>query len=180
GCWNCPRRAGRCTPLDPPSPHRTIRIETFSSIPLERTRTARPRRATQRLPPRRVGPSLEAGRDPDRKGAQVRERKRVDRVDRSRGRLAAIAATGEPRLRRQRAEPNLRIEAAVSRDGEQVAAHEAHAPVPDAAHRADVVGHRSEEHTSELQSHLNLVCRLLLEKKKNPDRKGGVSRAEAA
>src|SRR5260370_22069832 len=27
---------------------------------------------------------------------------------------------------------------------------------------------RSEEHTSELQSHLNLVCRLLLEKKKIP------------
>src|SRR5260370_18957808 len=27
---------------------------------------------------------------------------------------------------------------------------------------------RSEEHTSELQSHLNLVCRLLLEKKKSP------------
>src|SRR4051812_49893504 len=27
--------------------------------------------------------------------------------------------------------------------------------------------HRSEEHTSELQSHVNLVCRLLLEKKKN-------------
>src|SRR5260370_7968525 len=27
-------------------------------------------------------------------------------------------------------------------------------------------GERSEEHTSELQSHLNLVCRLLLEKKK--------------
>src|SRR5260370_32412400 len=27
-------------------------------------------------------------------------------------------------------------------------------------------GQRSEEHTSELQSHLNLVCRLLLEKKK--------------
>src|SRR5260370_30347291 len=26
---------------------------------------------------------------------------------------------------------------------------------------------RSEEHTSELQSHLNLVCRLLLEKKQN-------------
>src|SRR5260370_3946678 len=32
--------------------------------------------------------------------------------------------------------------------------------------RADVVFMRSEEHTSELQSHLNLVCRLLLEKKK--------------
>src|SRR5260370_26207752 len=29
---------------------------------------------------------------------------------------------------------------------------------------------RSEEHTSELQSHLNLVCRLLLEKKKNSTR----------
>src|SRR5260370_144920 len=28
---------------------------------------------------------------------------------------------------------------------------------------------RSEEHTSELQSHLNLVCRLLLEKKKHKD-----------
>src|SRR5690242_21533711 len=27
-------------------------------------------------------------------------------------------------------------------------------------------GPRSEEHTSELQSHVNLVCRLLLEKKK--------------
>src|SRR5690242_21212858 len=34
------------------------------------------------------------------------------------------------------------------------------------------VGHRSmprsEEHTSELQSHVNLVCRLLLEKKNQP------------
>src|SRR5260221_14171438 len=29
--------------------------------------------------------------------------------------------------------------------------------------------HRSEEHTSELQSHSDLVCRLLLEKKKNTD-----------
>src|SRR4051812_49942552 len=28
-------------------------------------------------------------------------------------------------------------------------------------------GRRSEEHTSELQSHVNLVCRLLLEKKKS-------------
>src|SRR5260370_24931994 len=31
---------------------------------------------------------------------------------------------------------------------------------------AGQVKNRSEEHTSELQSHLNLVCRLLLEKKK--------------
>src|SRR5690242_20867433 len=32
-------------------------------------------------------------------------------------------------------------------------------------------GNRSEEHTSELQSHVNLVCRLLLEKKKKTNRK---------
>src|SRR5260370_4720662 len=39
-------------------------------------------------------------------------------------------------------------------------------PAPGGAHAP--VAARSEEHTSELQSHLNLVCRLLLEKKKNP------------
>src|SRR5260370_25849027 len=45
-------------------------------------------------------------------------------------------------------------------------------PVPQRAvlllvHAPHGHGHlRSEEHTSELQSHLNLVCRLLLEKKK--------------
>src|SRR2546430_2843702 len=33
---------------------------------------------------------------------------------------------------------------------------------------------RSEEHTSELQSQSNLVCRLLLEKKKNRDRDDGL------
>src|SRR5260370_29788807 len=38
------------------------------------------------------------------------------------------------------------------------------ATVHQIAHRIRV--ERSEEHTSELQSHLNLVCRLLLEKKK--------------
>src|SRR5260370_7398234 len=37
--------------------------------------------------------------------------------------------------------------------------------VSDAHHPGDAIL-RSEEHTSELQSHLNLVCRLLLEKKK--------------
>src|SRR5207237_2615305 len=36
-----------------------------------------------------------------------------------------------------------------------------------ADHGVVVEATRSEEHTSELQSHLNLVCRLLLEKKKN-------------
>src|SRR5690242_21244373 len=34
------------------------------------------------------------------------------------------------------------------------------------ASRAGSTARRSEEHTSELQSHVNLVCRLLLEKKK--------------
>src|SRR2546430_6933491 len=34
--------------------------------------------------------------------------------------------------------------------------------------RAGVLEERSEEHTSELQSQSNLVCRLLLEKKKTP------------
>src|SRR5260370_29676301 len=36
---------------------------------------------------------------------------------------------------------------------------------------ADAIHPRSEEHTSELQSHLNLVCRLLLEKKKKKNSK---------
>src|SRR5260370_14077316 len=46
-------------------------------------------------------------------------------------------------------------------------------PLSRRANRGDSIGQsslfarRSEEHTSELQSHLNLVCRLLLEKKKN-------------
>src|SRR5256885_17243468 len=37
--------------------------------------------------------------------------------------------------------------------------------------RLDLVGVRSEEHTSELQSPCNLVCRLLLEKKKTSPRR---------
>src|SRR5688572_31342383 len=37
-----------------------------------------------------------------------------------------------------------------------------------AAGLADDLAARSEEHTSELQSQSNLVCRLLLEKKKSP------------
>src|SRR5260370_24206232 len=37
---------------------------------------------------------------------------------------------------------------------------------PVVAGKPTTTGARSEEHTSELQSHLNLVCRLLLEKKK--------------
>src|SRR5260370_22236188 len=38
-------------------------------------------------------------------------------------------------------------------------------------HIFEETSERSEEHTSELQSHLNLVCRLLLEKKKHPSQR---------
>src|SRR5256885_12581598 len=41
-----------------------------------------------------------------------------------------------------------------------------HALSPHACFRPRPLGRRSEEHTSELQSPCNLVCRLLLEKKK--------------
>src|SRR5687768_18179546 len=40
---------------------------------------------------------------------------------------------------------------------------------------ADLLAERSEEHTSELQSRLHLVCRLLLEKKKQKDGRGNFS-----
>src|SRR5690606_41805242 len=46
--------------------------------------------------------------------------------------------------------------------------HISHAILPfQQRHRRARTGDRSEEHTSELQSRENLVCRLLLEKKKN-------------
>src|SRR2546429_5640805 len=45
-------------------------------------------------------------------------------------------------------------------------AQRAHDAVPTADGRAHHRPRRSEEHTSELQSRLHLVCRLLLEKKK--------------
>src|SRR2546427_9363863 len=48
------------------------------------------------------------------------------------------------------------------RDGDRVTRVDSHG-----VHVLDRA-HRSEEHTSELQSQSKLVCRLLLEKKKNP------------
>src|SRR4051812_49602466 len=39
---------------------------------------------------------------------------------------------------------------------------------------------RSEEHTSELQSHVNLVCRLLLEKKKKENKPNNIIKWEHA
>src|SRR2546430_11954345 len=64
---------------------------------------------------------------------------------------------GEQRDRPEDAD-GLRVLAARDRDG------------PDHGDRRDRVGERSEEHTSELQSQSNLVCRLLLEKKKTATR----------
>src|SRR6266550_9636926 len=43
-------------------------------------------------------------------------------------------------------------------------------PAPRGSGTAPKLGSRSEEHTSELQSRLHLVCRLLLEKKKKQHR----------
>src|SRR2546422_6949539 len=45
-------------------------------------------------------------------------------------------------------------------------------------HRSLRRGRRSEEHTSELQSRLHLVCRLLLEKKKRTARRADVAGRE--
>src|SRR2546430_3018608 len=44
--------------------------------------------------------------------------------------------------------------------------------------RADYDRVRSEEHTSELQSQSNLVCRLLLEKKKKDSTRSGTGRLQ--
>src|SRR2546422_8264357 len=57
--------------------------------------------------------------------------------------------------------PDLALEVHLRRFGRQ---HDGRA-VPD--HRGGRLQERSEEHTSELQSRLHLVCRLLLEKKKD-------------
>src|SRR5690242_21298409 len=56
-------------------------------------------------------------------------------------------------------------ERAAGEDAEQ-AEDRATAAVEVVVDRLRVDARRSEEHTSELQSHVNLVCRLLLEKKK--------------
>src|SRR5690242_20984955 len=46
-------------------------------------------------------------------------------------------------------------------------------PKPGLSVRGISFRYRSEEHTSELQSHVNLVCRLLLDKKNAGSRSGG-------
>src|SRR2546422_5439380 len=46
--------------------------------------------------------------------------------------------------------------------------------------RTVILGSRSEEHTSELQSRLHLVCRLLLEKKKKDHRYASIGNDHSA
>src|SRR5260221_6314143 len=46
--------------------------------------------------------------------------------------------------------------------------------------RRSVCSSRSEEHTSELQSHSDLVCRLLLEKKNHPQERAASERLSSA
>src|SRR3989449_3873920 len=83
-------------------------------------------------------------------------------------RVAREVCTGQPaaRVRPQRGGETGRPHAT----GEVCGRGEARGVAPvhehDARTRADT---RSEEHTSELQSRLHLVCRLLLEKKKKKD-----------
>src|SRR2546422_6097573 len=54
-----------------------------------------------------------------------------------------------------------------ARAGAGAGAADCDPPRPRGAEGRRGARHRSEEHTSELQSRLHLVCRLLLEKKKN-------------
>src|SRR5438034_3994895 len=72
---------------------------------------------------------------------------------------------GETLRQALRRESRLSIASAVAIAAEVLDALE-HAHAHGIAHR-DIKPDRSEEHTSELQSHSDLVCRLLLEKKKN-------------
>src|SRR2546429_6884696 len=58
-------------------------------------------------------------------------------------------------------------------DGHRLAAPHLH--VDALEHLVVAKGQRSEEHTSELQSRLHLVCRLLLEKKKSGTLRAAVS-----
>src|SRR5256885_8551772 len=85
--------------------------------------------------------------------------------------LFRSVSTLPARFRQQRVRPRQRADAAV--DGGDIAldvvgAGQMHDRLGDGERVAGaVVDLRSEEHTSELQSPCNLVCRLLLEKKKS-------------
>src|SRR2546422_6910955 len=73
-----------------------------------------------------------------------------------RGGVRSPVSRGAPRARTGRAQPAGALELRLSSDP----------PRYGKRRLASRPSHRSEEHTSELQSRLHLVCRLLLEKKK--------------
>src|SRR5260370_31055882 len=75
----------------------------------------------------------------------------VDRVGAAHGRIGAFGALRPGMIEIERERDHLAL------------SHQAGGRAPKAPIRPWAA--RSEEHTSELQSHLNLVCRLLLEKK---------------
>src|SRR3989442_7752661 len=62
-----------------------------------------------------------------------------------------------------------RPQASQSRAGVRRPRNSSRRPAPPAPSTANATARRSEEHTSELQSRPHLVCRLLLEKKKDND-----------
>src|SRR2546422_2769354 len=79
-------------------------------------------------------------------------------------RVAQRDRLGEPAVRRQHLEDPIRACPCI---GEPVRHHLNHViPSAPVVSSSACTWHRSEEHTSELQSRLHLVCRLLLEKKK--------------
>src|SRR5687768_18286723 len=77
--------------------------------------------------------------------------------------------------RRHQAEPVRRVERIAAFPGGRNVGKRLQAVLPGHGERREPAGGdvrlRSEEHTSELQSRLHLVCRLLLEKKKNKKKK---------
>src|SRR5690606_41566583 len=80
--------------------------------------------------------------------------------------LGRVRSGTHARLRGARRRLHDRIAAATSRSSGRPVAASPHLQELRYPGRAAHVGVRSEEHTSELQSRENLVCRLLLEKKK--------------
>src|SRR5690606_40083955 len=124
------------------------------------------------LPPRhRVRPELP---ESERRGHRCRRRIRHEPV-RERRRVRRLARHPEVRVR-TRAHERLRVQLQRQIPRRRVIHTEVHAQRTLIETREDVadavafleVAERSEEHTSELQSRENLVCRLLLEKKKKP------------
>src|SRR5437667_10529320 len=90
---------------------------------------------------------------------------RRDVAPRARGlppRSARLARSGDSRLARGAARLGRAIRGARSGQPD---------PDPHGRHLCHLASRRSEEHTSELQSHHDLVCRLLLEKKKKKKNK---------